>query len=129
MLDQTPTQSTVKAGVSADQFAKAAGTAGWLWLLPVASFITLVPGGPAETRDVSALGSPVFWGFDAFLILLGLVGYWRCDRFAQRQPGCCLGGDCRLRGLIGILDLTLALYVGLAQPRGAEASVSDRRAQ
>ena len=36
--------------------------AGWLLLLLVASFVTLVPGGPIETRDFSALGGAVFWG-------------------------------------------------------------------
>lgn len=48
-------------------------TAAKLLLLLVASFITLVPGGPIETRDFSGLGGPVFWGFNVFLIALALV--------------------------------------------------------
>ena len=47
--------------------------AGWLLLLLVASFVTLVPGGPIETRDFSALGGAVFWGFNVFLVTLGLA--------------------------------------------------------
>ncbi|WP_019961635.1 hypothetical protein [Woodsholea maritima] len=42
-------------------------------LILVMTFITLVPGGPIETRDFSHLGGPVFWGFNAFLISLGLI--------------------------------------------------------
>ena len=44
-----------------------------LLLILVASFITLVPGGPVETRDFSHLGGAVFWGFNVFLIALGLA--------------------------------------------------------
>lgn len=46
--------------------------AGKLLLLLVLTFITLVPGGPVETRSFAHLGGPVFWGFNVFLILLGL---------------------------------------------------------
>ncbi|MBC7282436.1 MAG: hypothetical protein H5U12_13510 [Hoeflea sp.] len=42
-------------------------------LLLVASFATLVPGGPVETRDFSGLGGPVFWGFNVFLVTLGVI--------------------------------------------------------
>ncbi|WP_170367618.1 hypothetical protein [Ruegeria arenilitoris] len=42
-------------------------------LVLVASFVTLVPGGPIETRDFSGLGGAVFWGFNAFLIALALL--------------------------------------------------------
>jgi len=47
--------------------------AGKLLILLVASFVTLVPGGPVETRDFSGLGGPVFWGFNAFLIALAVI--------------------------------------------------------
>lgn len=47
--------------------------AGWLLLLLVATFVTLVPGGPIETRDFTGLGGPVFWGFNAFLVALALL--------------------------------------------------------
>ncbi|MTI18985.1 hypothetical protein E1162_17215 [Rhodobacteraceae bacterium RKSG542] len=40
-------------------------------LILVGSFITLVPGGPIETRSFVDLGPIVFWGFNAFLIALG----------------------------------------------------------
>ncbi|WP_290890854.1 hypothetical protein [Hoeflea sp.] len=52
---------------------RSAATAGWLLLLLVASFATLVPGGPVETRDFSGLGGPVFWGFNVFLVTLGVI--------------------------------------------------------
>ncbi|UUV06336.1 MULTISPECIES: hypothetical protein [Ruegeria] len=48
-------------------------TAARLLLVLVASFVTLVPGGPIETRDFSGLGGGVFWGFNAFLIALALL--------------------------------------------------------
>jgi len=48
-------------------------TPGKLLLLLVASFVTLVPGGPIETRDFSGLGGPVFWGFNALLIGLAVL--------------------------------------------------------
>ena len=43
-----------------------------LLLLLVLTFITLVPGGPIETRSFMGLGGVVFWGFNAFLILLAI---------------------------------------------------------
>lgn len=51
----------------------AARRAGILLPVLVVSFATLVPGGPVETRDFSHLGGPVFWGFNVFLVSLGLV--------------------------------------------------------
>lgn len=47
--------------------------AGYLLLVLVGTFVTLVPGGPIETRDFSHLGGAVFWGFNAFLISLCLA--------------------------------------------------------
>lgn len=38
-------------------------------------FATLVPGGPIESRDFSQLGGATFWGFNIFLISLGLMGF------------------------------------------------------
>lgn len=58
-----------------------------LWCL-IGSFVTLVPGGPIETRDFSHLSSTVFLGFNIFLAGLGLVGLgvsygaWRGQRWA-----------------------------------------------
>ncbi|MDO6521622.1 hypothetical protein Q4578_08490 [Shimia thalassica] len=39
----------------------------------VATFATLVPGGPIETRDFTDLGGMAFWGFNAFLIGLAIL--------------------------------------------------------
>ncbi|MCB0103770.1 MAG: hypothetical protein H6635_06040 [Anaerolineales bacterium] len=46
-----------------------------LLLALLVSFISLVPGGPVENRDFSHLPALVFWGFNAFLIALGLTGF------------------------------------------------------
>ena len=48
-------------------------SAGRLLLLLVITFITLVPGGPVETRDFNALGGAIFWEFNVVLILLGIL--------------------------------------------------------
>jgi hypothetical protein len=40
----------------------------------IASFASLVPGGPIETRDFSHLDDGIYWGFNAFLTTLGLLG-------------------------------------------------------
>lgn len=54
------------------KFFKAAGVA---LLILVVSFVTLVPGGPIETRDFSALGGSLFWGFNVFLIALCALAF------------------------------------------------------
>ncbi|WP_322987815.1 hypothetical protein [Hoeflea sp.] len=117
---------------------RAARTAGWLLLLLVASFITLVPGGPVESRDFSALGGPVFWGFNVFLVLLGLIAIGAAIGLLGGRPNAAwaaiaacwgyvfvvlldLGGVFPrspdpiplMLGLIEIFDLILAFYVGL----------------
>ncbi|MEQ7049959.1 hypothetical protein ABN764_04790 [Paenibacillaceae sp. P-4] len=38
----------------------------------------LVPGGPIENRDFSKLKGIVFWGFNLFLILLGITSFIAC---------------------------------------------------
>ncbi|WP_339222195.1 hypothetical protein [Paenibacillus sp. FSL H8-0332] len=38
----------------------------------------LVPGGPIENRDFSKLTGVVFWGFNLFLISLGIVSFIAC---------------------------------------------------
>lgn len=38
----------------------------------------LVPGGPIENRDFSHLRGGLFWGFNLFLILLGITSYITC---------------------------------------------------
>ena len=47
----------------------------YIMLALLVSFASLAPGGPFENRDFSGLGSVVFWGFNAFLITLGVAGF------------------------------------------------------
>lgn len=42
-------------------------------ILLVLTFASLVPGGPIENRNFSALSPLVFWGFNVFLVSLGLT--------------------------------------------------------
>jgi hypothetical protein len=44
--------------------------------LNVTLLAILVPGGPIENRDFSALKGFVFWGFNVFLITLGLTSFY-----------------------------------------------------
>ncbi len=44
--------------------------------LNVTLLAILVPGGPIENRDFSALKGVVFWGFNVFLIALGLTSFY-----------------------------------------------------
>lgn len=46
-----------------------------LVFLNVTLLSILVPGGPIETRDFRKLKGFVFWGFNLFLITLGIVSY------------------------------------------------------
>lgn len=54
------------------------------------SFASLAPGGPIENRDFSHLTPTAYWGFNAFLIILGLTGFifvyfiWRGRRGGYR---------------------------------------------
>jgi len=41
----------------------------------VLTFATLVPGGPIESRSFSHLSPAIFWGFNAFLITLGVTAF------------------------------------------------------
>ena len=106
-------------------------------MLLVASFATLVPGGPVETRGFSGLGGPVFWGFNVFLVTLGVIaiaaaiGLIRGRRAAAWAAIAASWGYVfvvlldlgavfprspdpipLLLGLVEILDFILALYVG-----------------
>lgn len=45
-------------------------------LLNVTLLAILVPGGPIENRDFSNLKGLVFWGFNAFLITLGMASFY-----------------------------------------------------
>ncbi|MCM3041448.1 hypothetical protein M3201_17275 [Paenibacillus motobuensis] len=46
--------------------------------LNVSLLTILVPGGPIENRDFSKLKGVVFWGFNLFLISLGIVSFIVC---------------------------------------------------
>ena len=46
--------------------------------LNVSLLTILVPGGPIENRDFSKLKGVVFWGFNLFLISLGIVSFIAC---------------------------------------------------
>ncbi|GAB6106629.1 hypothetical protein [Fusibacter bizertensis] len=48
----------------------------FILFLNVTLLAILVPGGPIENRDFSRLKGVVFWGFNVFLISLGLVTFW-----------------------------------------------------
>lgn len=63
----------INSGPTRPSASRPAASAAKLMLVLVASFVTLVPGGPIETRDFSGLGGAVFWGFNAFLIALALL--------------------------------------------------------
>lgn len=49
-----------------------------LVFLNVTLLTILVPGGPIENRDFSKLKGVVFWGFNLFLISLGIVSFIAC---------------------------------------------------
>ncbi len=118
-------------------------TAAVLLLVLVGSFVTLVPGGPIETRDFSGLGGAVFWGFNAFLIALAVVAVasavamLRGSRIAGWGAIAAAWGYVfvvlldlghvfptspnpipLMLGLIEILDFMLALYVMALTHRG-----------
>lgn len=44
--------------------------------LNVTLLAILVPGGPIENRDFSKLKGVVFWGFNVFLVSLGILTFW-----------------------------------------------------
>jgi hypothetical protein len=46
-----------------------------LMFINVTLLIILVPGGPIENRDFNGLRGIVFWGFNVFLIILGIISY------------------------------------------------------
>jgi len=46
----------------------------------------LVPGGPIENRDFTGLKGIVFWGFNVFLITLGITSYVTCYLLLISSP-------------------------------------------
>lgn len=46
-----------------------------LMFINVTLLVILVPGGPIENRDFNGLRGIVFWGFNVFLITLGITSY------------------------------------------------------
>lgn len=120
-------------------------TSAKLLVLLVASFVTLVPGGPVETRDFSGLGGPVFWGFNVFLVSLAVLALVSAAAMLQGRRRGAYGAIAAgwgyvfvvlldlghvfptspdpiplLLGLIEILDLVLALYVMALAHRGLD---------
>jgi len=49
--------------------------AGYILFINVSLLTVLVPGGPIENRDFSHLKGLIFWGFNLFLISLGLLSF------------------------------------------------------
>lgn len=117
--------------------------AGKLLILLVLTFITLVPGGPVETRSFAHLGGPVFWGFNMFLILLGITALISAVGLLRDNAAGAVGGIVAgwgyifvvlldlghvfpttpdpiplMLGLIEILDAILAGYVIILCHRG-----------
>lgn len=54
--------------------------------LNVTLLAILVPGGPIENRDFSKLKGVVFWGFNLFLILLGITSFIACYLLLISHP-------------------------------------------
>lgn len=119
-----------------------AATAAKLMLVLVATFVTLVPGGPIETRDFSDLGGPVFWGFNAFLIALAVLAVTSAVLMLRGNTRAAWGAIAAswgyvfvvlldlghvfptspdpiplMLGLVEILDFILALYVAFLAHR------------
>lgn len=57
-----------------------------LAFLNVTLLAILVPGGPIENRDFSKLKGVVFWGFNLFLILLGITSFIVCYLLLISHP-------------------------------------------
>ncbi|EEX08635.1 conserved hypothetical protein [Ruegeria lacuscaerulensis ITI-1157] len=112
-------------------------------LVLVATFVTLVPGGPIETRDFSGLGRAVFWGFNAFLIALAVLAVGSAVAMLRGSVAASWGALVAawgyifvvlldlghvfptspdpvslMLGLVEILDFILALYVMALAHRG-----------
>ncbi|RAV20777.1 hypothetical protein [Paenibacillus contaminans] len=61
-----------------------------LVFLNVTLLAILVPGGPIENRDFSKLKGGVFWGFNLFLILLGITSFIVCYLLLISHPNAIL---------------------------------------
>jgi hypothetical protein len=72
-----------------------------------ALLISMVPGGSVETRSFAHLPRPVYWGFNVFLVLLGLASMAAVSLLLLRQPaGLQLAVICTsLLLLVFLLDL------------------------
>lgn len=57
-----------------------------LVFLNVTLLTILVPGGPIENRDFSKLKGGVFWGFNLFLISLGIISFIACYLLLISHP-------------------------------------------
>ena len=59
---------------------------GFLVFLNVMLLSVLVPGGPIENRDFTHLKGVVFWGFNVFLITLGLLTFFTSYAVLAHAP-------------------------------------------
>jgi len=82
-------------------------TAAKLLIVLVASFATLVPGGPVETRDFSALGGAVFWGFNLVLISLAVLAIASAIALLRGQTRAAWGAIAAAWGYIFVVLLDL----------------------
>lgn len=64
-----------------------------LVFLNVTLLMILVPGGPIENRDFSALKGVVYWGFNLFLIALGIASFITCYLLLVTHPYAILIGQ------------------------------------
>ncbi|GAB4548176.1 MAG: hypothetical protein Tsb0024_17900 [Ruegeria sp.] len=135
--------SQINSGPTRPSTSQPTATAAKLMLVLVASFVTLVPGGPIETRDFSGLGGTVFWGFNAFLIALALLAVGSAVAMLRGSATASWGAIVSawgyifvvlldlghvfptspdpiplMLGLVEILDFILALYVLALAHRG-----------
>ena len=60
--------------------------ASFIMFLNVTLLTILVPGGPIENRDFSKLTGAVFWGFNVFLISLGIMSFVTCYLLLISHP-------------------------------------------
>lgn len=81
--------------------------AGKLLLLLVLTFISLVPGGPVETRSFADLGGAVFWGFNVLLILLGVGALFSAVGLLRDSKIAAVGGIIAGWGYIFVVLLDL----------------------
>ncbi len=69
----------------------------------------LVPGGPIENRDFSGLKGITFWGFNVFLVTLGLGTFWTSYLVLNQLPLAQMMTRIVAGGYIAVYALDLAM--------------------